>query len=421
MMISTCLEPGNAAPSQRGESDGECPASGRFPHTLGGADETVVPLDGDIWVEHRPLAETSTELNADWDDLAAQAASPNVFYERWNLRAAQQHIAPTASVELVLIYRRSRKPGGAPRLCGLFPLLKERCSKLPLMSWRLFEYAHGYLQTPLIRSGQERPVLEAFLDWASSLSSGPGLLDWSLIDGDGPIAHALADLVAERRLVTMTLDIHSRAVLRRKANWEQAAATSLSSHHRRELRRQHRRLNDMGDLTVRSLNTDEDLSAWQQAFLRLEQSGWKGDSGTAIAEEGRDRSYFLQMSTSAHKARQLRMIGLFLNGEPIAMRTSLLSGGGSFAWKIAYDEKFSKFSPGVQLEIENVRDMHEETQLDWMDSCARAEHFMINRVWSDRRMIQHVLISLGGRVANLAIGSLPLARAIKRSLRPNRN
>jgi hypothetical protein len=111
------------------------------------------------------------------------------------------------------------------------------------------------------------------------------------------------------------------------------------------------------------------------------------------------------------------MLGLFLNGEPIALKVNLLSGRGSFGFKIAYDEQYARFSPGVQLELENVRVFHEETDLDWMDSCAVANHFMINRLWKHRRTIDHVLISTGGWRGNLAVGALPLVRAIKRTIR----
>ena len=44
----------------------------------------------------------------------------------------------------------------------------------------------------------------------------------------------------------------------------------------------------------------------------------------------------------------------------VAMKCNFLSGAGSFAFKIAFDEAFARFSPGVQLEIDNVQAFHEQ-------------------------------------------------------------
>ena len=115
------------------------------------------------------------------------------------------------------------------------------------------------------------------------------------------------------------------------------------------------------------------------------------------------------------------MFGLFLNGEPIAMKVNFLASPGSFAFKIAYDERFSKFSPGVQLELENLRRLHETPKIEWMDSCAVPKHFMINRLWKERRTIQHVRVSTGGWLGNLEIGVRTLLRSIRRSWKSNRS
>lgn len=390
---------------------------GRAPRTLGDRKHAAAPLDGDLWVEVTTPRDISSVVAAEWDELALAAGSPNVFYERWNLFTALEHVAHNVHVELVLVYRRGKDSSTKPRLCGLFPLVRDRCARLPMSAWKLFSHPYAYLQTPLMRSGHESPVLAAFVDWAGSLRGGPGILHWSLVDGDGPFTHALADVVNDRGLVNVTIEHRTRALLRRREHWEDAVAAQLSCRHRREMKRQHRRLTELGELTVRTLHRGESLPEWQAAFLQLEQSGWKGESGTALAADPKSREYFLALSTAAHQAGQLGMMGLYLDGRPIALRTYLLAGcDGSYAWKIAYDEEYAKFSPGVQLEIEYVRQFHDDARLQWMDSCATTQHFMINRLWSDRRIVQHVLISLGGRLTNLAVGALPLARAVKRSL-----
>lgn len=122
-------------------------------------------------------------------------------------------------------------------------------------------------------------------------------------------------------------------------------------------------------------------------------------------------------SAAAYTRNRLQMFGLFLNGEPLAMKVNFLSDPGSFAFKIAYDERYAKYSPGVQLELENLRRLHESPDVEWMDSCAVPKHFMINRLWKERRTIQHLRVSTGW-ISNLEIGMRSLLRSIRRSLKP---
>lgn len=373
-------------------------------------------LDGPVTVEVVDGASDLESLTADWDQLAAAAVVPNVFYESWQLRPALKAFAGSESIRLVCVFRKGRRQDSVPQLCGLFPLVRRPAHRLPVSAWTLWDHPYCYLRTPLVRQGQERDVLRAVLEWASQESDRPALLDWPMIDGDGPFAQALIDVLGEDHRVSQTVDRHTRALLRRSPHWEADIEALMSSHHRRELRRQSRRLAESGTVELKTLRDSSELSWWRDSFLWLESEGWKGETRTALAGSDASRRFFEETMTAAWQRGQLQCLGLFLNNEPIAMKVNLLSGPGSYSFKIAYDERYAKFSPGVQLELENLRVLHEETDLQWMDSCAVAGHFMINRLWKDRRTIEHLLISTGRLTGNLAVGAFPFLRAIKRSL-----
>jgi hypothetical protein len=91
------------------------------------------------------------------------------------------------------------------------------------------------------------------------------------------------------------------------------------------------------------------------------------------------------------------MLGLLVNGEPVALKCNILSGAGAFAFKIAYKEKFRRFSPGLQLELETIRRLHLQRSIQWMDSCAAPNHAMINSLWAERRTIQNVAVPVHAR------------------------
>jgi hypothetical protein len=108
------------------------------------------------------------------------------------------------------------------------------------------------------------------------------------------------------------------------------------------------------------------------------------------------------------------MLALRLNGEPVAMKFNFLSGEGSFAFRIAFDEAQSRYSPGIQLEMENIRRVHARPEIKWMDSCAIPDHPMINRLWVERRTIQTLVVPTGKGPGDLVVSLMPMIRWLNR-------
>jgi CelD/BcsL family acetyltransferase involved in cellulose biosynthesis len=111
------------------------------------------------------------------------------------------------------------------------------------------------------------------------------------------------------------------------------------------------------------------------------------------------------------------MLGLALDGKWIALKCNFLAGRGGFAFKIAYDEKHARSSPGVLLELETLARLHRRPEIAWMDSCAIEGHFLKNRLWVHRRELATQLIAIGGAASRLFVGALPLVQRAKRALR----
>jgi hypothetical protein len=110
------------------------------------------------------------------------------------------------------------------------------------------------------------------------------------------------------------------------------------------------------------------------------------------------------------------MLGMVLDGEFVALKCNFISGPVGFCFKIGFEERFRQYSPGVLLEIENVRHFHKERRLDWMDSCAEPNHPMIDRIWTERRTIQSIYIGLGGGASRFVIAVAPLLRWLKQRI-----
>jgi CelD/BcsL family acetyltransferase involved in cellulose biosynthesis len=164
---------------------------------------------------------------------------------------------------------------------------------------------------------------------------------------------------------------------------------------RKELKRQKARLAEFGTLTCDTLAADGDSAAWCDSFLALEASGWKGRLGSALAIDPSSAAFFRDAFLAAHEAGRLEALALRLDGKSVAMLVNLIAPPGAFSFKTAIDEEYARFSPGVLLQIENLRLLTRDG-IDWTDSCAVENHSMINTIWSERRSIVRISVPLTG-------------------------
>ena len=98
-----------------------------------------------------------------------------------------------------------------------------------------------------------------------------------------------------------------------------------------------------------------------------------------------------------------------------------LPGRVATRFKIAYRPDYARFSPGVLMEVETIRYLHETHPVAWMDSCAAPDHPLINPLWPDRRCIESIYFSTGRWGGNLAVATLPLLAWLKRKIQRHNN
>ena len=89
-------------------------------------------------------------------------------------------------------------------------------------------------------------------------------------------------------------------------------------------------------------------------------------------------------------------------------RTSFAAGSGAWTWKIAYDEEWSRFSPGAQLMLDVVKAIFSDETITAIDSCATADHPLIDHIWSGRLAIGTIVI---GPPEGSAVHTVGLAAA----------
>ncbi|QDX27833.1 GNAT family N-acetyltransferase [Sphingomonas suaedae] len=353
--------------------------------------------------EWLPLSPLADRLCEEWDALAAEAAEPDVFAQRWFADASAALAPPDAR----LLAIRS-----AGRLIGLMPVGRDsRYGRLPLRHSVNWVHYHRFLGAPLLRRGQEVAAWSAIIAALDADRDAGSLLHLTGLVENGPVHRGLIEAARLAGRPCDTVHRIERAMLASDMAPDAYYAATVRKKKRKEIARLRARLAEQGSLETRRLAADASPHAWTDAFLALEHAGWKGAAGSALACTPETSAFFREVVAQAHRAGRLDFLRLDLDGAPIAMLVNLIAAPGAFAFKTAYDEGFARFSPGVLLQIENLQILARD-DIDWVDSCAVENHPMIDSLWGQRRAIVRVTLPLAGRRRRIAFTA---ARTLERS------
>lgn len=347
--------------------------------------------------------ENAPDLVPAMEDLCRGLAEENPFFAPSALIPALAAYGD-ASVRLACVW-------SGDALAGLWPVHKRRFyAHLPIAHWATWNHAHCYFGAPLIRRGKEEDVLRELFALLCEGDEARNFVRFGRLDRAGPLFAAIGAAAAFDNRVCYEAGAIARAMLPGGASAETTLAVHVRKKKRKEIARLRNRLGDLGLVAVREFGAGDDLGEWTQAFLTLEDRGWKGKERTSLNSDPVDAGWFRQTLARAHESGALHFIRLDLNDRPIAMLVTLRADGEAYSLKICHDPEFDRFSPGVMIEIEAMRAWLADDGFRFADSCAAPDHSMINGLWRARRVVTGLNVSgrsLGARA------SLSLARGLE--------
>ena len=359
-------------------------------------------------------ATASARIGGQWAALVPLASEPNVFLEPWFWAASLAHLPAPADLKLVEVWNGSK-------LIGLLPVQGGKgYARLPVRHTTNWLHFHSFLGTPLVRAGEERDFWLAVLRLLDSDERSGNFLHLVGLIQDGPVHRGLVQAAAALGRPCDIVHRLQRALLDSELSPQAYYEQTVRKKKRKELKRLSARLAELGKVEQRTLSRADELEPWCDAFLELERSGWKGERGSALGCEAGTAAFFRSAVEGAFRAGKLDLLRLDLDGRPIAMLVNFLAPPGSFSFKIAIDERYARFSPGVLIQIENL-EILERPEIGWMDSCAAENHPMINSLWGERRTLVRVTVPLRGALRRATFRLCRLAEKGSAALRALRN
>ena len=317
-------------------------------------------------------SEIIEQLAAEWQALCREGNYNKPFYRPEWFRAFLHAFAPEKQLWLVTIR-------GQGRLAAILPLIHEQDSVLGLRVNRLcglandhsprFDMIHGPSVSAQEAAAEVWRVLAAQAEWdifkAPNVPVG-GAFEWILRAAaqDGYPTGRWESLRSPFIALPETGDLLT------------ARVGDTNSKFRANIRRRKRKLTHRGMISLRRI--DKADPAFLEKFYCLEQSGWKGRTGSAINCRINTRKFYDALAREAESQRYLSLYFLEVDGHPVAGHFGLAHEGVYYCSKVGYDERWHTYSPG-QLLVEAVlrdcmaRGLHEfdfvgpemEWKTDW--------------------------------------------------------
>jgi CelD/BcsL family acetyltransferase involved in cellulose biosynthesis len=353
-----------------------------------------------------------------WRALAERAVEPNGYYlPDWELAVNAFASGRTGVSALSAWSETPLVPDGAARLIGLLPVISMwRAYKIPLPALASAS-PYGTLCTPLLDRDLAGDAVSRMM--AQARSAGTHALILRDVSLNGAAMKAVTEALRQAGLRPLVLQSHARACLDARRDADELLRNALGGKKLKELRRQRNRLAEHGAVHFDVARTPQAVATAIETFLALESSGWKARRGTALKQNDGDTGFIRRATTGLAATGQCEIVTLSAGETPVAAAIVLRHQDRAFYFKLGVDERFAKFSPGVQLTLELTRHLCASAVIATADSTASADHPMINPIWRGRLKIGDVLIPLRPRdpvvsVIHAALTTRRLVRELAR-------
>jgi hypothetical protein len=332
------------------------------------------------------LADIDAPFIDRWRALANRPGiTPNPFAEVDFLRPAVAYLPEAKGMRLLV----GQDHGDLLWLMPLVPT--SRMGGLPVLPGLRNFFAHNWLGQPLIVAGQESAAASSLLRYLSD-NRRAFWLRLHMLDADDRFAQSLIEGAGHA-----FVDVGARGFVVRRPE-----PTYLSGHKnlKKDINRQRRVFEKSSGKTLEVVDCSADPHAVND-FLAMEASGWKGRADSAFAMRPGNAEFLKHMCGNFRESGRLRLYALRAGDQNLAMVLNLAANDTLFGFAIAFDERYARLSPGLQLQVQGFQLFHDQPQFQMMDSCSDPDNATANRLFPDRRSL-----------VNVTIGSGPLGRAI---------
>ncbi len=329
-------------------------------------------------------AEALAAGDRDWDALSERAADPHPHFSRHVVEAHRAHGLAPHDLGLVTVRHGDRLDAVLPFTRGLDITGFGRAVAKPFLSPFVTSTA------PLVAEGPEFAETMLLLTEGLAQASGGRAWRWPLLSTQARVGAALLAAMRAEGWSFAEIESFERPVLERRPDHDAFLDGHPHKNRLKDLRRRRRRLEETGRLTIETAREGGALAEAVEAFLALEAAGWKGEAGTALRSRPRTEAFARSLFAATGGPIGIRADTLALDGRPLAISLALIAGRNAALLKTAYDEGERQAAPGLLLEAEIVRALHETAFADRLDS-ATLPGSALESLYREREIVAEII------------------------------
>jgi len=358
-------------------------------------------------VETVTTREAFVDLEQEWNDAVDRAGITHPFLRHEWIRTWWDCFEAGRCLHIIVV-----RAGG--RIIAIAPLMWEsaRMYGVPIRRLRLLHNDHTPRCDFIVA---ERPD-DAYRAIWSALASRQDtwdILQFGQLPRHSTTLKRLTALAESDGHTTGTWQSGDSPYVRLTGTWDEYFA-SLTAKFRQNVRNRLSRARRIGEPGLEIVTGGRELERDCDDVVRLEASGWKASTGTAISCDPAIRRFYAQLAALAAERGWLRLLFLNVNGDRIATSYSLAYRDRLFLCKTGYDPRFETVSPFKVLTYLALRQSFDDRFVE-VDFLGDPEAWKLEWTSATRAHDWLFVFSRAGRGRLLGPVKFQLVPALKRS------
>jgi CelD/BcsL family acetyltransferase involved in cellulose biosynthesis len=323
-------------------------------------------------------------LKSSWNDLAIKFRNPLYLHEWFD-----DYLSAYGDESDLKVFV-ARDDGVVRAIAPLILDRSEGVAQLRILAHRVGETDNSFLYAD---DASLTTVCAGILHSGFPISL-PGL------GADANDLHALCQSSRTKGMLVVRPSAVAVASVRLDADWN-AIKAKMTNKNRKFIRWAWRAAEREGPVKFEVVTpTEEDLDDHLRDVFRVEAAGWKGQGGSAILSDPKRKHFWQTFSQTAARLGLLRFFFLRIGNATAAVRMAAQYAGRLWDYKIGYDERWARYSPGILLTQETLRYAIEQ-RLEAFEFLGQAERWQ-HRWPIDlryRSTVRFYPLSVGGSLA----------------------
>lgn len=313
-------------------------------------------------------------VSGQWRELESLAIEPNLYCAPDFAIPAVRWLTPDRPPFVMVV--DSVQPGHRPTLLGLALITACRGSTfLPVPHLRLYRTSHTFTAGLLLERGAADLVLAEMVRFLRAHATRWHALELVNIPSERTLFGLLRHGFGAHRLDWHEVYRFERPIIDLRASPDPLREARKSV--LKDARRRERRLAELGVLEKRLRQGGEATPDSIENHLRLESTGWKARENTAMGSSGGGIGFFRDMASRFCRHGRALFSEVALDGNIIASSSNFQSGRELFAFKIGWDPRYARWSPGTLSELCLMQHLASMApHVDWVDSGTEADSYL---------------------------------------------